>query len=356
MFITIHGMDQDHVEGGAAGSAGGRPTIADVARLAGVSKATVSRVLNESTRVSPDTRAAVQKAIGSVGYAESWQAKSLATGRAGAIGVIITEPFDEVYLDPTFATVLRGVYDRLVDTPLVPILLQASSEAERHKAMEFLRRGGVDAVIHLTPYIDEGLLAQLAQQGCPTVVVGRFESATRMGFSSVFSDDILGARLAARHAAQQGRTRPLIVVGPRNNPASTERVEGYLSVYTAVAGESVEERVHFGGWDEDHGWACVGGALARGVRIDVVLAGSDRIARGALRALAEAGLAVPEDVAVIGFDNHAVSHQTLPPLTTVEQPLRHEGGVAVELALELLEGDEPRTIVLPMHLVTRLSG
>ncbi|WP_161512770.1 LacI family DNA-binding transcriptional regulator [Actinomyces howellii] len=335
----------------------GRATIADVARLAGVSKATVSRVLNGSSRVAPGTRRAVEEAISAAGYVESWQAKSLATGRAGAVGVIITEPFDEVYTDPTFAAVLRGVHDRLVPTPLVPVLLQATSEAERAKAVRFLERRGADAVIHLTPYVDDGLLPQLEAQGLPTVLTGRVEDAVRRGMSSVYSDDVLGAAMAARRAAEQGRRRPLVVVGPPDNPASRERVEGYLSVLGAgsTGGDSTPV-VTFGGWDETSGERAVRGALSQGARFDVVLAGSDRIARGALTALGDHHLSVPRDVAVIGFDNHPVSAQTTPALTTVEQPLRQEGRTAVELALDLLEGGAPRLEVLPMRLVVRDSG
>ncbi|MDO4242377.1 MAG: LacI family DNA-binding transcriptional regulator [Actinomyces sp.] len=332
----------------------GRATIADVARLAGVSKATVSRVLNGSPRVAPVTRRAVEEAIATSGYVESWQAKSLATGRAGAIGVILTEPFDEVYSDPTFAAVLRGVYDGLAPTPLVPVLLQASSGPERAKAMRFLEQRGADAVIHLTPYVEDGLLPQLAAQGLPTVLTGRVEEAA--GMSSVFSDDVLGAAMAARRAAEQGRRRPLIVVGPRDNPASRERVEGYLSVLCPAAPDPPPGTVVFGGWDEAAGEQVVRRALTDGVDFDIVLAGSDRIARGALHALGAHGLSVPRDVAVIGFDNHPVSQLTHPALTTVAQPLREEGRVAVELALELLAGAAPRVEVLPMHLVVRESG
>jgi DNA-binding LacI/PurR family transcriptional regulator len=334
------------------GSKKTRPTIADVARLSGVSKATVSRVLNGSARVLPETREAVERAIQDVGYSESWQAKSLATGRAGAIGVILTEPFDDVYSDPTFAATLRGVYDRLAETPLVPILLQASSGPERDKAMRFLERGGADAVIHLTPYVDDGLLPQLAGRQFPTVVVGRPDAANSERFGGVYSDDVVGGRLAAAQAAGRGATRPLVVVGPEDNPASVERVDGYREVF----GAALDGRIRFGGWDDENGRATVADALQCGLEMDVVLAGSDRIARGAMQALREHGLRVPEDVAVIGFDNHAMSAQTDPPLTTIEQPLREEGAKAVDLALELLDGRAPRTCVLPMRLVVRASA
>lgn len=328
-----------------------RATIGDVARLAGVSKATVSRVVNGSASVQDSTRRRVEEAVRTTGYATSWQAKSLATGRAGAIGVIITEPFDEVYTDPTFAAVLRGVYDAMASTALVPILLQASSAAERNKAMAFLERGGADAAIHLTPYLDDGVLPQLAAQGCPSVVVGKPDERVPPAFSAVYSDDVHGARLAAQRAAGRGRLRPLAVVGPELNPASVDRVAGYAS----VLGSGLEGRVVYGAWDEAHGRTAVRRALDEGTEVDVVLAGSDRIACGALAALQERGLRVPQDVAVIGFDNHAVAHRAEPPLTTIEQPLRREGEVAVDLALRLLAGEPRSTVVLQMHVVPRDS-
>lgn len=330
-----------------------RATIADVAAMAGVSKATVSRVLNSSERVLPATREAVQRAIDTIGYQESWQAKSLATGRAGAVGVLLTEPFDEVYTDPTFAALLRGVYDRLATTAVVPILLQASSDRERHKTVDLLRRRAADAVIHLTPYVDDGLLPGLAQEGIPTVVTGRPPGGELEGrLSAVFSDDVTGARLAAQHAADQGRRRPLVVMGPEDNPASVERVRGYREVFADLP----DEAVAFGGWATGSGRSAVAEALRRTSAFDVVLAGSDRIALGALDALAAHGLDVPGDVAVIGFDNHPLAQSTRPALTTVEQPLRAEGEAAAELVLELLEGAQPRTLELPMRLVVRSSA
>jgi DNA-binding LacI/PurR family transcriptional regulator len=330
-----------------------RATIGDVAELAGVSKATVSRVLNSSERVLPATRETVQRAIDAIGYQESWQAKSLATGRAGAIGVLLTEPFDDVYTDPTFAALLRGVYDRLATTDVVPILLQASSERERQKAVSLLQRRAADAVIHLTPYVDDGLLPHLVNEGIPTVVTGRPAHGELEGsFSAVYSDDVAGARLAAHHAAERGRTRPLVVMGPRDNPASVERVQGYREVFADLS----DDAVVFGGWDSRSGRAAVEAAVRGQRELDVVLAGSDRIALGVLDALASHGMRVPEDVSVIGFDNHPLATSTIPALTTVEQPLRAEGEAAAELALALLAGEKPTVQELAMRLVVRASA
>lgn len=330
-----------------------KPTIADVAAMAGVSKATVSRVLNLSERVLPTTRATVEEAMAALGYQESWQAKSLATGRAGAIGVLLTEPFDDIYSDPTFATQLRGIYDRLATTEIVPLLLQASSEREHSKTIGLLRRGAADAVIHLTPYVDDGLLPGLVQEGIPTVVTGRPPEGGLAGrLSAVFSDDTAGAVLAAEYAAERGRRDPLVVMGPVDNPASVERVNGYRRVFPGID----EVDVLHGPWDTISGRARVAEALRRDLRFDVVLAGSDRIALGALDALASHGRRVPEDVAVIGFDNHPLAATTSPALTTVDQPLRAEGEMAAELALERLAGAAPRVHEMPMNLVVRESA
>lgn len=333
-----------------------RPTIGDVARLAGVSKATVSRVLNGSARVLPATRESVQAAIDSVGYRESWQAKALATGRTGAVGVIVTEPFDELYSDPTFAAFLRGIYDRLAVTRFVPVLVQASSDRERNKALDLLEQGAAEAVIHLTPYMDDGLLPRLAEDRVPTVIVGQVPDDTlgsgAVRFSCVYSDDVSGARLAAEYTQQQGWKRPLVIMGPRENPASVDRVEGYRAVYA----EALDGAVFFGGWGPEFGREVIEEQLRAGREFDVVLAGSDRIAQGVLDALALHRVEVPGDVAVVGFDNHASARTTKPPLTTVEQPLRSEGHEAVELMLSLLAGEPPRTSVLPMRLVIRASA
>lgn len=330
-----------------------RATMRDVARLAGVSKTTVSRVLNGSDLVTEDTRAQVEQAMAQAGYVVSYKARSLATGRSDAVALLVTEPFQAMWTDPTFASILGGTYSALSATPMTPLLLQASTPAEQTKVRSLLEQGVVDGIIHLTPYVDTVLLEHLSTMRTPTVLCGRLPGDPYAGqFSTVYADDEIGAQLAATHLAERGRQHPVALLGPRENPAALDRLAGYR----AVLGDLLpDERVHFGGWDERSGYESAVRALDTGLPVDALLCASDRIAVGALHGLEEAGCRVPEDVSVIGFDDHPLAARSVPPLTTVAQPMVSEGEVAVGLLTELLEGGAPRTEVLPMELRRRAS-
>lgn len=331
-----------------------RATMKDVARLAGVSKTTVSRVLNGSDLVTEDTRSQVEEAMQRAGYVVSYQARSLATGRSDAVALLVTEPFQDMWTDPTFASILGGTYSALSSTPMTPLLLQASTPAEQTKVRSLLEQGVVDGIIHLTPYVDEVVLEHLSTMRTPTVLCGRLPGDPFAGqFSTVYADDEIGARLAASHIADRGRQHPVALLGPRENPASIDRLAGYRAVMGDLLPDS---RVRFGDWDERSGFEVAARLLAEGLDMDALLCASDRIAVGALHALDEAGLRVPEDVSVIGFDDHPIAARSTPPLTTVAQPMVSEGEVAVGLLKELLEGGSPRTEVLPMELRRRESA
>lgn len=330
-----------------------RATMRDVARIAGVSKTTVSRVLNGSELVTDETRTQVEEAMHQAGYVVSYKARSLATGRSDAVALLVTEPFQDMWTDPTFASILGGTYSALSSTPMTPLLLQASTTAEQTKVRSLLEQGVVDGIIHLTPYVDEVLLEHMSTMNTPAVLCGRLPGDPYADqFSTVYADDVIGAQLAAEHLAERGRHHPVALLGPQENPASVDRLAGYR----AVMGDALSEcRVMFGGWGERAGAHSLTELLAESVEFDAVLCASDRIAVGALDALKHAGKRVPEDVSVIGFDDHPLATQADPPLTTVAQPMVSEGEVAVRLLGELLEGANPRTEVLPMELRLRKS-
>lgn len=328
-------------------------TIGDVARAAGVSRATASRALNESDLVTDATKERVQAAVIRTGFVANAQARGLAIGRAQAIAVLITEQLDELLTDPTHGAVLRGINDRLAQTPYLPMLLQAYTEAEHARALRHFSRRSVDAVISLTPYVGGEMLSALASGPLPVVLCGQLEGRPYEGtFSTVYSDDIEGAELAAQRMSSRGRGRVGVILGPADNPASLDRLRGYRQVF----GEQfADDAVVFTGWDSDSGFAAAWELLDRVPGLDGILAGSDRIAAGALQALRRAGRSVPEEVSVIGFDDHQIATTTVPPLTTVAQPLLYEGGLAASMALDMIDGAPPRTEVLQMSLVQRES-
>ncbi|MFR7749670.1 MAG: substrate-binding domain-containing protein [Collinsella sp.] len=192
-----------------------------------------------------------------------------------------------------------------------------------NRAREHFERRSFDAVIDVSPYKGSELLEVLQELNVPTVLCGQLEGHPyRNVFSTVYSDDEEGGRFAALAMKERGRKDIVAVLGPQDNPAVVDRLRGYRD----VLGESLpDENVVYTGWSSGDGYQAVRQLLAREIYTDGVLCGSDRIATGVIAALNEAGVCVPLDVSVVGFDDHEIAARTVPALTTIRQPLREEG-------------------------------
>lgn len=329
-----------------------KPTVADVARISGVSRATVSRVVNATATVSPETEKLVRDAIEATGYVANVQAQALSRGRTDSMAALLTEPFDELYQDPTYSSMLRGIHKALAPTAIFPVLLQAYTEEERAKALKLIRSGVVDAVIHLSPFNDLEGLEALASIDIPVVLCGQVHDPDLSGpFACVYADDVAGAALAANHVKEIGPSTIGVVMGVETAPATIDRLKGFRQ----VLGDQVDARpIVFGDWGTTTGYRGVEELLQPG-DVDMILCGSDRIAAGVVDALKARGFSVPGDVSVVGFDDHAIAVQNDPKLTTVAQPMVAQGEEAVRLALEMLKGAPPETTVLDMELKVRES-
>lgn len=193
----------------------------------------------------------------------------------------------------------------------------------------------------------------LRELGVPTVLCGQLEGHPyRDVFSTVYSDDEEGGHFAALAMKERGRKDIVAVLGPQDNPAVVDRLRGYR----AVLGEDLPDaNVIYTGWNNGDGYQAMHQILAREIAFDGVLCGSDRIAAGVITALNEAGLSVPADVSVVGFDDHEIAARCVPALTTVRQPLREEGHMAANIALDMIKGAEPTTSVMHMQLIQRDS-
>lgn len=327
-------------------------TIGDVAAVAGVSRATASRALNDSPLVTAETKAKVDAAVRQTGFVMSKLGRALAVGRSEAIAVLVTEPLDELFEDPTYAMLLRGITEGLSESASMPVLFQAATEREYDRAIKHFKRRSVDAVISISPYVGGEILDTLTQGGPPVVLCGQLDGDPYRGvFSTVYSDDVEGAALAASLLKQRGRKRVGVIAGPADNPAATDRIRGYRS----VLGRIPARRVIHTGWGPEGGFAATRTLLERYPDLDGILAGSDRMALGCYAALALAGRSVPQDVSVIGFDDHSVAAAAEPPLTTIRQPLLEEGRIAAQLALSMVDGAAPESCVLHMQLIERAS-
>lgn len=329
-----------------------RPTIRDVAAAAGVSRGTVSRVLNGGHWVSPEALAAVQEAIRSTGYSANQHARSLVTGRSNSVAFLLTEPQHLLFEDPTFSILLRAAAEALAAREMPLLLMVAGSQQERRRITDYVAAGHVDGVLLISSHRGNPVVGELLRQGVPTIACGEpLGYEDRIGWVS--ADDAGGARRMTEHLLSRGRTRVATITGPMDTPGGFRRLAGYRS----ALGEAYDETlVAHGDYTRASGQAAMRDLLERRPDLDAVFVASDLMAAGALVALREAGRSVPGDVAVGGFDDSGLAATLEPPLTTMRQPFERIASEMVRLLLEVVEGAEPARITLPTSLVERASA
>jgi LacI family transcriptional regulator len=326
-------------------------TMADVASKAGVGKTTVSRVLNGKDDLDPATAARVRQVIEELGYVPSAGAVSLARGRTRVVGMLVPS-----LTWPWVGEVLQGVVD-VVEAEGYGLLLFSASRGEE-SILRFASKVSAksfDALVVIEPEGTLEYLAELHRKGLPVVLID--DRGNRPEFPSVSPTNREGGESAARHLLDLGRRRPVIVTGPEGLGCTRDRLDGFAAVY-ADAGMPVDAGCVVGGdFTFDGGREAVRRLTADGVAFDAVFAHNDLSAAGALRALSEASLRVPEDVAVVGFDDVPLASYTEPPLTTVRQELRQMGETAARMLMGYFDGTAMPTapVMLPTTLIVRGS-
>ncbi|MFE5795385.1 LacI family DNA-binding transcriptional regulator [Streptomyces sp. NPDC056503] len=319
------------------------PTLEDVAREAGVSRATVSRVVNGVRNVAPEIQEAVREAIARTGYAPNQAARSLVTRRTGAVALVLSATGGSftarLFSDPFFGRVVDGVLPVLRERAVQPVLLVAESEPARVQLVEYLRRGGADGALVVPLDEDDPLPGMLVAAGLPTALFGRPRAGVRCDWVDL--DNTAGARLAAEHLWATGRRRPATIAAPVTAATARERLDGYAEALAARGVTDVP--VERGLFTEESGRDAMARLLERHPDVDAVFAANDLMARGACRLLAERGVAVPGRVAVIGFDDSVAARAAAPPLTTVRQPVEEMASAMTRLLLARLDAGAPET-------------
>jgi DNA-binding LacI/PurR family transcriptional regulator len=330
-----------------------RPTVSDVAAEAGVSRGTVSRFLNGGHWVSPEAEAAVAAAIRKTGYRINPHARSLATQRTNSVAFLLTETFERLFEDPNFARLMRATSAALAERDVSLVFILAGSPAERRRARDFITQGHVDGVLLVSSHQGEpGLIEEIHRAGVPIIACG-----VPLGFERklgwVAADDEAGAREMTAHLRALGRSRIATIAGPRDTSGGVQRLAGFRS----ELGDDFDPRlVEHGDYSTASGRAAMTALLEKDPSIDAVFAANDLMAAGALAVLAERGVAVPDTVAVGGFDDAAIAVETVPALTTMRQPFDRISQEMVRLLLEVIGGEKPAAITLPTELVVRASA
>ncbi|PZT76898.1 MULTISPECIES: LacI family DNA-binding transcriptional regulator [unclassified Streptomyces] len=322
-----------------------RVTIADVAREAGVSKTTVSRVINTKGEVDGTTAARVRAVIAQLGYVPSSGAVGLARGSSRTVGMLVPS-----LTWPWMGEVLQGVVDTVeaADYGLLLFTCNRGAESVQRFTSQVSARA-FDGLVVVEPENTLDHLTELHRDGLPIVLID--DRGHHPEFPSVVTTNHEGGASAARHLRDAGRTRPVVITGPEGFGCVRDRLAGFGSVLPT-------DLVVRGDFTERCGRLAVEELLAAGTEFDSVFAHNDITAAGVLRALRAAGKSVPGDIAVVGFDDIPMAEHTEPPLTTVRQPTRRMGETAARMLLAHLGGtpapDAP--VVLPTELVVRHSA
>jgi DNA-binding LacI/PurR family transcriptional regulator len=332
---------------------GRRPTLEAVAELAGVGRGTVSRVVNGAPGVSAKARAAVEAAIAELKYVPNPAARSLVTSRTDSIALVIPESESRLVAEPYFSAVIRGVSTELVETDLQLLLVLVRNERELERLTRFLEAQRVDGVLLVSVHRDDPLPALLEKLQIPTVLAGRRTPAEPL--SHVHSDNLGGAAQAVRYLLAQGRKAVATITGPLDMDVGQSRLQGWRDAHQERGAVPDEGLAATGDFTEEGGRAAMCELLRRRPGLDAVFAASDVMAVGALAELRERGHRVPEDVAVIGFDDSIIARHTVPPLTSVRQPIEDIGRAMARLLLGQINNPaEPRRhLTLPTTLTHR---
>ncbi len=341
----------------ANGRRTGRPTLEQVAARAGVGRGTVSRVINGSPLVSPEARAAVERAISDLGYVPNRAARALAGNRNDAIALVIPETETRLFAEPYFSDIIRGVDAALSDTDMQLLLTLSRTPRERKRLSQFLTAHRVDGVLLVSVHESDPLPDLLEHIKMPAVLSGR--RSGRESVSYVDSDNTGGARSAVAHLLGTRRA-VATVTGPLDMYVARCRLDGYREALADAGVPSGDDDglVACGDFTEEGGLRAMGEILARRPDVDGVFAASDVMAAGALRALRQAGRRVPDDVALVGFDDSVIARHTDPPLTSVRQPIQEMGRTMTRVLLEQISAGVTtrRHVILDTELVHRQSA
>jgi DNA-binding LacI/PurR family transcriptional regulator len=343
----------------------GSPTLEDVARVAGVSRATVSRVVNGVRNVDPEIQETVRRAVAVTGYVPNHAARSLVTRRIGSIALIVSGAGDDsvgddgfssaqIFGDPFFGRVVGGIVGYLRPRGIHPVLMLAETDESRAQVLAYLRQGNADGALLVSTHAEDPLPKLLTEAGQAAVLFARPARPLPISYVDCAHQD--GAKLAADHLVARGCDRVATIAGPLDVPASQDRLSGFQSAM-ARHGRPYIPTVE-GNFTLDSGVRAMERLLVEHPDVDGVFAANDLMAQGAVLVLRDHGRRVPDDVAVVGFDDSSAALACRPQLTTVRQPVED---MAAEMANLLLTGlDQPdrrvTSVIFEPTLVVRRSA
>jgi len=334
-----------------------RVTSQDVADFAGVSRTTVSLVLNnvETVKISPDTREKVVRAADSLGYVPDAAAQALASRRARNIGLIFTRRLNYISSDAFIPLILDGLIDVIHQNDMRLLLDIVEPDRQAEAYLEFVRGKRIDGILLSGPWFDQEELNVLWNEGFPTVIIGQLPGSK---FYSVDIDNYAAAKKAVAYLVELGHEKIICITNASlSHPAAFDRLSGYRSALEESGLGYNEELVRYGDFTVESGYQAMRNILETGIQFTGAFVASDTLALGAKAALCENGLRVPDDLALVGFDDLPIARHLDPPLTTVRVPAINLAREACEILIRQLDGEQPvnRRLLLDTELVIRSS-
>lgn len=330
-----------------------RFTLEEIAKIAGVSRATVSRVVNGYPHIRPEIRERVQAVITQTGFKPNALARSLVSNRSNIIGLIIPSVVQKVFTDPYFAYLIHGIAQSCNANGLILSLYLFHSLEEEHNVIQTLVGTGlVDGMIVTADRHHQAMVETLIANQIPLVLIGEPEDRSKISY--VDTDNVAGGYMATKHLIDVGYRR-IGIIAAQVNKSSDLRLEGYRRALNDHSIKVDKRLMAYGNFSQDSGYEAVREILP--YRPDAIFATNDAMALGSMRALREANISVPDDIGIIGYDDFPLAQQAEPPLTTIRQPVQQSGIEAVEMLIELLNHDIPAPLhrLLDNTLIVRSS-
>jgi LacI family transcriptional regulator len=330
------------------------PTLEDIALKAGVSRSTVSRVINNQPNVRSDVRQRILDVIEQTGYHPNVAARALASQRSWTIGLVIPRTVSSFFSDPFFPRLTQGIAQACNQYNYTLGLFLVSNHQDEEKIFPRIsRKGSLDGLLVQSGQIGDLLIDRLVHTGMPVVIAGRPFQPNDVSYIDV--DNVRAAYDAVRHLIQLGRKRIATITGSLDSTVSIDRLAGYRQALAENGLLDDPPLIAEGDFTEMGGYTAMQSLLA--ARPDAVFVASDLMAIGTMRAIREAGLRVPEDISIVSFDDLPIATMAIPNLTTVRQPIYQFGYKSVELLLDLIDNGltPPRRVILETELVVRDS-
>jgi len=329
-------------------------TLEDIAQLVGVHRSTVSRVINGSPRVSPEVRDRVLQVIRETGYQPNAAARTLASQRSWMIGLVLPRSVSVFFTDPYFPHLTQGIAFGCNNHDYTLCLFLVGNKEDEEKILPRLsRRGMLDGILIQSGTPDDKLIDQLNASSIPSAMIGRPNNPEGLSFIDV--DNVKAAEIATDHLINLGYHRIATITGPIGSTVTADRLEGYRKSLEKNGRALEKALIEPGNFSEIDAYNAMKVLLER--QPDAVFAASDIMAAGAIRAVKEVGLRIPEDIAFVGFDDIPLGGLSTVPLTTIRQPITKFGVKAVELLIDLIENGTtpPKQIIMDAELIIRDS-